>query len=186
MRTRCKTVFSKLASLFPKLRERFRYDRKLRFALLALLMDVVGYAAVFVLIRQGVMGTLAANITVSKVMAPAGLFMNTFALTGHWVPSRRQASDWFSYWLPSSSVNSAYLTLWVTVVGVEGISARAVAGLTIFPLDYLVKRYIIFGEYGVWLRLQYIRIWTYYKVGGLLKAEYNGPGIFPGPTLYLS
>lgn len=125
-------------------------DKKLRFALFALLSSIVGYALVLFLTQKGV-GKWRANESVSKSMAPIGLALNTLALTGKLRPTRGQAVKWVLWWLPSA-IASAFWMKYVSGSDLNGLECRAVAGATMFPIDYLVKRFIVYSKVGATLK----------------------------------
>jgi hypothetical protein len=117
-----------------------------RVALFSLAVDVVAYTSVYFLVSNGVLGTWWANTTVSKGAAPFCLWLNTLAITGRMWPTKTQAVKWVAWWLPSASVGTIFLTLVVTHTDLQNIEARAVVGLLLFPIDYLVKRFIVFAQ----------------------------------------
>lgn len=156
----------RLGRLWQKLKQ----DKKVRYSATALLADAIGYALVYFLHNHGV-GSIRANEYVSKGMAPTGLVLNTWALTGRWWPTRAQAWSWFVYWLPSSARNTAY-TIWlVTTFDVGGVWVRGIVALTFFLVDYAAKRWIIFGKYGELARFYLTKVWLWLYCGALVKTD---------------
>jgi hypothetical protein len=129
----------------PWFRRQWHENKTLRYATLALAANIVGYTLVHILTQKGV-GNWVANETVSKGMAPVGLAMNTLALTGRYRPTLRQAIKWAAYWAPSAIVGAACMGLVVAKFGLGSLESRAVAGLMMFPLDYSIKRFVIFAN----------------------------------------
>jgi hypothetical protein len=120
------------------------HDRLLhRFATFNFTTCIIGYVAVGVLMSQGVAGSYWANTFVSKGMAPAGLLADTKALTGRFRPTSAQVAKWVAYWLPSALMGMVVLGI-VVAFGIEGLKARAATGLVLFPLGYVVKRFVVF------------------------------------------
>lgn len=141
------TVHNKFASLSGWFR-RLRHDKQLqRFVAFSLAANVVGYSLVFVLTSRGVMGTWMANESVSKAMAPTGLFLNTLALTGRLKPTLGQATKWTAWWVPSAFIGAICMGLVVAKFGLGSLESRAVAGVMMFPFDYGVKRFFIFAKH---------------------------------------
>ena len=143
MRTRRKTVFSKLASLFSFIKERLKYNRRWRFIAFALAANVIGYTLVYILTSKGV-GKWWANESVSKSMAPVGLALNTLALTGRVKPTFGQAAKWTAWWVPSAFAGAACTGFVVSTFELGSLECRAVAGAMMFPLDYSVKRCVVY------------------------------------------
>ena len=164
------------------------HDSKFRwYVTYVLAADALGCALVYILMHQTSMNTYWANFTVSKGMAPVGMMLNSLALTGRLIPNRHHATKWFNCWLPSTLTTSIYLGLWVSLTNVQGVSARLVVGLTFFPVDFVLKRYFVFGPYSQWLRFYATRLWVSYKLGTLLQDLLAWrPTIFVGPTPFLN
>lgn len=123
------------------------WQKKLvRFIVLSLAADAVGYSFVYWLTSRGIMGNLPANELVSKVMAPLGLFLNTYALTGRLRPKLSEFTKWVIYWFPSAALGALCTTFVVLNSDLGSLKTRAAAGLMMFPLDYTMKRCIIFAR----------------------------------------
>ena len=133
----------KLASLRYWI-ERHKRNKRSRYIALALVANIVGYTLVYMLTLKGV-GKWWANESVSKAMAPVGLTLNTLALTGRFKPTFGQAAKWTAWWVPSA-IAGAYCTGFVVSNFEElgSLGCRAAAGVMIFPVDYGVKRFIIY------------------------------------------
>jgi len=143
MRTLLHNAYDKLASLPLFIRERLRSNRRWRFIAFALAANVVGYSLVYILHSKGV-SKWWANESVSKSMAPVGLALNTLALTGRIKPTAGQAAKWTAWWVPSAMVGAACTGLVVSTLELGTLECRAVAGAMMFPLDYSVKRCIVY------------------------------------------
>lgn len=140
---------TKLVSL-PGWMWRLWQKKLVRFIVLSLAADVVGYSLVYWLTSRGIMGNLLANEFVSKVMAPLGLFLNTYALAGRLWPKLSEFTKWLVYWFPSASLGAMCTTFVVLNFDFGSLETRAAAGLMMFPLDYTMKRFIIFARQS-WL-----------------------------------
>lgn len=143
MRLRLQIAYGKLASLFRFIREKLRENPRWRFIAFAGAANVFGYTLVYVLHRNGV-SKWWANESVSKGMAPVGLMLNTLALTGRVKPTYGQAAKWTAWWVPSAMAGAACTGLVVSTLEWGTLECRAVAGAMMFPLDYSVKRIIVY------------------------------------------
>lgn len=147
-----------------------RYRVFLRYWALALLADAVGYSLVIVLGAHGV-GALRANTGVSVAMAPVGLALNSWALTGRFWPGWGRTGSWFVYWLPTSARNTIYMAWLIATFGLSGVEPRASVAVTFFLLDYAAKRWIIFGKYGELAHFYFTKVCIRFYYGALLGAE---------------
>jgi len=144
MRARLNTAFNK----HPRLRRLVRRlvdDKRFRFTALSLLSAAIGYALVYMLTLKGV-GKWRANESVSKGMAPVGLALNTLALTGRWRPTRGQLAKWTAWWAPSALAGAVCTSLVVANFELGSLECRLVAGALMFPVDYTVKRFIVYSK----------------------------------------
>ena len=146
MRSRFDTVLSKLASLPRYLGEQAKDVKFRRYMLLALMANGLGLFLVHTLTSKGVMGNWAANESVSKGMAPIGLLLNTLALTGRVKPTYEQTARWVSYWVPSATAGAACMGIVVGTLELGSLESRLLAGGLMFPIDYSVKRFIVYTE----------------------------------------
>jgi hypothetical protein len=143
VRTPLHSAFRKFASLFLFVRERLKTNRRWRFIAFALAANVIGYTLVFILHSRGV-SKWWANESVSKGMAPVGLMLNTLALTGRIKPTYGQAAKWTAWWVPSALVGAACTGWVVSTMELGTLECRALAGAIMFPVDYSVKRFIVY------------------------------------------
>ena len=122
-------------------------DKKLRrHVMFSLAVNAVAYTAVYSLVSQGVLGNWSANTAVSKAMAPVWLGINTLALTGRLIPTRGQAAKWLAYWVPSAVLGAIFLAFVIANFGLDSLEARVAVGVALFPVDHVVKRFIIFAN----------------------------------------
>jgi hypothetical protein len=145
MRVRYQTVLSKLANPLEWLRGFWHESKTFRYVTLSLAANLVGYSLVYVLTLKGV-GKWWANESVSKGMAPAGLALNSLALTGRIKPTFGQVTKWTIYWFPSALVGAVCMGFVIAKFGLGSLESRAVAGLMMFPFDYTIKRFVIFAK----------------------------------------
>ncbi|MBI4033709.1 hypothetical protein HY379_01790 [Candidatus Saccharibacteria bacterium] len=145
-------------------RRRLREDEKLRNHIkYSLVLNVMAYTAVVVLVSSGTMSNWWANTTVSKSMIPVWLVVNTLVLTGRRRPTRGEFVKWLAYYVPSAFVGAIFLAYVIAHFGLNSIEARAVVGVMLFPLDHIVKRFVIFAN-GFFRKLTATIRWTYLRL----------------------
>lgn len=147
-----------------------KHEKLLLYTGLVLITDAVSYSLVFILNAHGV-ETIRANTSVSIGLAPVGLALNSWALTGRFWPGWGRTGTWFAYWWPTSTRNTIYMMWLVATFGLSGVWPRACVALTFGLLDYAAKRWIIFGGYGELAHdcLTKVCIWFYF--GRLLQDQ---------------
>jgi hypothetical protein len=160
-------------------RWQFWHSKTGRYVMYSVAANIVGYSLVLILTSKGV-GKWWANESVSKGMAPAGLMLNTLALTGRFRPSSGQATKWILYWLPSALVGSLCMALVVTKFGLDSLQSRAVAGMMMFPFDYTVKRFIVFARQARLANFLFKQKFTLVVLGVLIWREFSLPTNCPG------